>query len=54
VTKNPQSFDDLVITFKPDATPEAEARFIAELASAILAIARHLDASENEDGDLDP
>ena len=53
MTKNTEPFDDLVITFKPDATPEAEARFIKELASAILAIARHLEATENEDGDPD-
>lgn len=42
MTGSPDPFDDLVITFKPEATPEEEDRFTTELAHAILSIARHL------------
>ncbi len=49
-TKNP--FKDLVITFKPDSTPEEEERFISELAYAILALVRNLVAKE-EPSELD-
>lgn len=41
---------DYVITFKPDATPEEEERFLTELAYAIFAIARHAVAMEEEQG----
>jgi hypothetical protein len=44
--KNQNPYEDIVITFKPDSTPEEEARFISELAYAILALARHLVAKE--------
>jgi hypothetical protein len=39
---------ELVITFRPDATPEEEERFLAELAHALLAIARHVVAVQEE------
>ena len=45
--KNKNQFKDLVITFKPDSTPEEEERFLSELAYAILALARHLVAKED-------
>jgi hypothetical protein len=44
--------EDIIITFKPDATPEEEERFISELGYALLALARHLVAVE-EGGELD-
>ncbi len=47
MTTNKHPFDDLVITFKPDATPEEIDRFLTELAQAILAIARHIVARED-------
>lgn len=34
--------DDVVITFKPDATEEEIDRFLTDLAYAILAVARHI------------
>jgi hypothetical protein len=40
--------EDIVITFRPEATPEEEERFISELAYAFLALARHLVAVEEE------
>ena len=45
--KNNNPSNDLVITFKPDATPEEKDRFLTELAQAILAIARHIVARED-------
>jgi hypothetical protein len=42
----PDPFNDLVITFRPDATAEEEDRFLSELAFAILAVARHVVMSE--------
>lgn len=45
--------DDFVITFRPDATPEEEERFLNELAIAILAIARHLVDKEEAEGKLE-
>ncbi|HEY3569931.1 MAG TPA: hypothetical protein VGP73_18500 [Thermoanaerobaculia bacterium] len=47
-TKNTQIAEDLVITFRPDATPEEKEKFISELAYALLALARHLVAVEEE------
>jgi hypothetical protein len=52
MTIKPESFDDdLLITFKPEATPEEEERFLTELAHAIIAIARHIVAAQNEESD---
>ena len=51
MTNKPKSDEDLVISFNPDATPEEMKRFISEMAYALLALARHLVAVE-EDGDL--
>jgi ABC-type uncharacterized transport system involved in gliding motility auxiliary subunit len=45
--KKPDTFEDLVITIKPDVTPEEEDRFIQELARIIVALARRLAAKEN-------
>lgn len=39
--KERDPYKDLVITFRPDATPEEEDEFLTELAYAILAVARH-------------
>jgi hypothetical protein len=55
----PDSLDDFVITFKPDATPEEEERFLTDLAHAILAVARHVVATRDPKEDkaaerLDP
>ena len=49
----PDPFDDVVITFRPDATPEEEERFLSELAFAVLAIARHVVMSEPLQSDED-
>ena len=46
--KKKDPLDDVVITFRPDATPEEEERFLSELAWAILAVARHV--VEKEEG----
>ena len=46
-------FDGLVITFKPEATPEEEERFIAEFADAVIAVARHLVEKQNVPADSD-
>jgi len=46
MTTAQQPFDDLVITFKPDATPEEEDRFLTEFAFAILSVARHIVATQ--------
>jgi len=46
-------FDDLVITFKPEATPEEEDRFLTEFAHAIFAVARHLVATQDTPSDGD-
>ena len=45
-----EQFDDndLVITFKPDVTPDEEEHFLTEFASIILSIARHVVALEAE------
>jgi hypothetical protein len=43
-TENP--FDDIVITFRPDANPEEEECFLSDLAQAIMAIARHVVEAE--------
>ena len=53
MTTTSDPFDDLVITFKPEATPEEEDRFLTEFARAILAVARHLVATQDmpPDGD---
>ena len=49
MTENKDPFDGLVITLKPDATPEEIDRFLTDLARAIIAIARHLVALEEGD-----
>lgn len=51
--QNQRSNDDLVITFKPEATPEEEQRFLIELAHAIVAIARHVVDTQEEQVDKD-
>lgn len=38
--------EDLIITIKPDATPEEEEQFLTEFARIVLAIARHVVAHE--------
>lgn len=53
MTATPDPLDNLVITFKPEATPEEEDRFLTELAHAILAIARHLVATQDASSDGD-
>lgn len=53
MTTTPDPFDDLVITFRPDATPEEEERFLSELAFAVLAIARHIVATQPLPPDAD-
>lgn len=53
MTKPQDPFDDLVITFKPEATPEEEDRFLTEFAHAIIAIARHLVATQDMSADGD-
>lgn len=46
----PGSLDEeVIITISPEAKPEHEARFLDELASAILAIARHRIEDKTED-----
>jgi len=42
MAKTTDPFEDLIITIKPEATPEEEERFLTELARVILAIARHV------------
>lgn len=49
MSTSPHPFDDLVITFKPDATAEEEERFLTDLARAILAVARHVIAVQEGD-----
>jgi hypothetical protein len=49
--QQPPSPDDLIITLKPEATPEEEERFLAELAKVVLAIARHVVAREDSQSD---
>jgi hypothetical protein len=46
MTTTPDPFDDLIITFRPDATPEEEERFLSEFAFAVLAVARHIIATQ--------
>jgi hypothetical protein len=53
MTAPPDPFDDLIITFAPDTTPEEEERFLTELAHAIIAVARHLVAKQDGQGDED-
>ena len=45
--KKHDPFKDLIITFKPDVTPEEEEKFIQELARVIVALARHLATKES-------
>lgn len=47
MTATPDPFDDLVITYAPEATTEAKECFRKELAEAVLAIAHHLVALED-------
>jgi hypothetical protein len=53
MTTTPNPFDDLVITFRPDATPEEEERFLSEFAFAVLTIARHIVATQPLESDDD-
>jgi hypothetical protein len=41
--------DEVVITFKPDATEEQIERFLTDLAYAILAVARHVVDKEEQE-----
>ena len=53
MTTTPDPFDDLVITFRPNATPEEEERFLSEFSFAVLAIARHIVAMQPDDEALE-
>jgi hypothetical protein len=42
MTGAPNQSNEFVITFKPDATPEEEERFLTDFARVLLALARHI------------